>query len=104
MIDLVDRLERLSRKGEIPLAVNCDRAALARLVVELDVAWLHLFHERLRLGFQEPGLLDVCGALRVEQVPLVGEPTLVGVSLSAPLDRLVPLRRQTKAVAGRRRR
>jgi len=49
VIDLLDRDQGLGGKGKVAFPVDGDRASLARLVVELDVARLHLLDERLGL-------------------------------------------------------
>ena len=69
-VDLVDGGQRLRREGEIALPVHGDGAALARLLVELDVAGLPVERQRLRLGPQVLGLTLVDLALLEQKRPL----------------------------------
>ena len=59
VLDLLDRSERLGREGEVALAVDRDRPALARLLIELHVAGLALLGQRVGLRLQRLGLLLV---------------------------------------------
>jgi len=77
VVDLLDGPQRLGRQGQVTLPVDGDGPPLARFVVELDVARLHLLDKRLRLGFQAGCLLEIGGTLAQERGPLVREKTLL---------------------------
>src|SRR5439155_20200365 len=76
-VDVVDGGTRLGTEGEVALALDVDRAAFTRLLVELDVARLHLFGELVGFGPQCLGLTDVDLALPVQAVSLLIEQLLV---------------------------
>ena len=77
VVDLLDGEQRLCGEGQVALAVDGDRAALAGLLVELHVTGLALLGERVRLGLQVGRLADVDGALFGQQLELLGQELLV---------------------------
>ena len=83
-------------------AVDGDRAPLARLLVELDVARLTLLGQRVGLRLEIGGLLQVDGALAHEQLPLlVEELALLGVRPDRrPSGGLGPRRRAGLGLGG----
>ena len=68
-LDVVDRLARGGRQGEVAFALDADRVALARLLVELRVALLAFAREQLGLGRQLLGLAQVPARARPRAVP-----------------------------------
>ena len=62
-VDLLDGGAGLRRQGQVALALDGQRVALARLLVELDVAGLAVLGQRVGLGLQGLGLAQVVGAL-----------------------------------------
>src|SRR5262249_57191192 len=60
----------LGREGQVPLALDGQGVALARLLVELDVAGLAVLGERVGLGLEGLGLAEVVGALALELLQL----------------------------------
>ncbi len=73
VIDLLDGGRGLCRQGQVPLTVDGDRAALARLLVELDIAGLALEGQRVGLGPEVDGLAAVDAPLLEQQGPLLVE-------------------------------
>ena len=67
--DVVDGLARRGREREVALALDAERVALARLLVELRVAGLALVRERLGLGLEPLGLARVLAPLLDELDP-----------------------------------
>ena len=62
-VDLVDGGPSLGRQDQVELAVDVGGAALAALLVELDVARLMLEGQGVGLGLEFLGLLRVAGPL-----------------------------------------
>src|SRR4051794_35625823 len=87
-VDLVDDLLRRGREQQVALALDVDRVALARLLVELGVAPLTLGRELVGFGLEDGGLLHVARPL-LEQAGLEaldglrGEARLLGLHLEA---------------------
>ena len=63
-VDVGDRLAGLRRQGEVALALDDHRVALAALVVELDVAHLAVLDERVGLVLEPVGLAEQGGCAR----------------------------------------
>src|SRR5205085_798110 len=62
-VDLLHRPPCLGAERKIALALDVDGGALARLLVELDVAWFHLLGQLLGLGPQRLRLAHIALAL-----------------------------------------
>ncbi len=71
--DVVDGLARGRRQGEVALALDADRVALARLLVELGVALFAFGRQRLGLGLQLVGLAPVPAALLLQALAQLRE-------------------------------
>src|SRR5689334_14223916 len=67
-VDLLDRLPCGGRQHEVALALDADRVALARLLVELRVALLALGDQRLGLRLELGRLADVAVALLEQEL------------------------------------
>src|SRR5205085_11047699 len=72
-VDLLDLGPGLGRQGQVALTLDVHRAALARLLVELDVARLHLPGQLVGLGLERLGLLRIRGPLREKERALLLE-------------------------------
>src|SRR3546814_9765309 len=72
-VDLLDRSRGLRAQREVSLPLHCKRVALARLLVELDVARLPLGREEIGLGPQGCRLAGVGGALVLEHGQLLAQ-------------------------------
>ena len=66
--DVLDGLSRGRREREVTLALDVDRVALARLLVELRVALLAFAREQVGLGRELVGLAEVAGPLGLESL------------------------------------
>ena len=74
-VDLIDSLPGLGTKGQIEVTLYGQRVALARLTIELDVTWVAVLEERIRLGLEVVGTQDIpgplgneCGLLLVQEL------------------------------------
>ena len=76
-VDLLDLGPGLGAEGQVALTLDRQRVALARLLVELDVAGLAVLGERDGLGHERIGLLVVVGPLRQQRLTLLVEELLV---------------------------
>ena len=75
VVDLLHGQQGLSGQGEIPFPIDGDRAALTRLLVELDVTRLALLGQRVGLCLQvlcltliDASLLEQEGGLFLEEL------------------------------------
>src|SRR5207245_1950357 len=74
----LDRAARLRREGEVALPLDVHRGALARFLVELDIAWFHVGGELVGLRLQVLGLPGVGLTLGEQERALLVQELVAG--------------------------